>query len=129
MKIFDGLNKELLGKLKEKLEKSKKRIETELGKFAKKDKKLKGNWNTKYPDLNSGIGSQALEGAADQVEEYANLLPVEYNLELRLKDINSALEKIKKGRYGKCEKCGRKIKEEKLKIYPEAKFCRKCENK
>ena len=68
-----------------------------------------------------------MEDAADQVEEYVTLLPIEHNMELRLQSINSALEKMKKGKYGKCEKCGKKIIEERLKIYPEARFCVKCE--
>jgi len=39
------------------------------------------------------------------------------------------LEKIKKGKYGICEKCGKKIPEERLKAFPEARFCMKCEKK
>lgn len=121
------VNKKLLKELKEKLEKQKTSIETELEKFAKKDEKLKGDWDTKYPKFNGGVGSQALEDAADEVEEYATRLPIEHSLELRLEDINSALKKIKKSSYGKCEKCGKKISEERLKIYPEARNCSQCE--
>ena len=120
------MNKKLLKDLEKKLEEQEVSIETELKKFAKEDKKLKGDWDTKYPKFNSGVGSQALEDAADQVEEYVTLLPIEHNLELRLRDINLALEKIKKGKYGKCEKCGKNIKEERLKVYPEARVCSKC---
>lgn len=121
--------KKLLSELREKLEKQKVSIETELHKFAKKDENIKGDWDTKYPKTNGGVGSQALEEAADQVEEYITLLPLEHNLELRLQDINLALEKIKKGKYGKCEKCKKSISEEKLRFYPEVKFCRFCEVK
>lgn len=121
------MNKKLLSELKGKLEEQKVSIEAELGKFAKKDENLKGDWDTKFPKADGGIGSQILEDAADQVEEYVNLLPVEHNMELRLQSINSALEKVKKGIYGKCEKCGKKIAEERLKIYPEARECGKCE--
>lgn len=121
------MNKKLLKELKEKLEQQKNSIETELGKFATKDEKLKGDWDTRYPKFNGGAGSQAMEDAADQVEEYVTLLPIEHNMELRLQSINLALEKIKKGKYGKCEKCGKKIAEERLKVCPEAKFCIKCE--
>jgi len=45
---------------------------------------------------------------------------------LQLLDINLALEKIKKGTYGKCEKCGKQISIQRLKAYPEAKYCREC---
>ena len=119
--------KKLLKELKEKLEKQKVEIENHLQTFATEDKKLKGDWDTRYPKFNGGTGSQILEDAADQVEEYITLLPLEHNLELRLQSINLALEKIKKAKYGKCEKCGKKISEDRLKIYPEARRCFKCE--
>ena len=121
------MTKKLLSELKEKLEKQKILIEAELGKFARKDKKLKGDWDTRYPKLNGGgAGSQALEDAADQVEEYVTLLPIEHSMELRLQKINSALAKIKKGVYGICEKCNKKISEEKLRVCPESTECGKC---
>lgn len=123
------MNKKLLKELEEKLEKQKEILEGELSRFAKKDEKLKGDWDTKYPSSNGGTGSSALEDAADQVEAYANLLPVEHSMELRLQDINLALERIKKGKYGLCEKCGQKIAEARLKVYPEARFCVKCDKK
>lgn len=111
---------------KKELETKRRLIEQELQHFAKKDEKLKGDWDTKFPKLDGGSGSQTLEDAADEVEEYATKLPIEYNLEIRLRDINSALEKIEKGKYGKCEKCGKSIPKERLKVYPEARLCLKC---
>lgn len=56
-------------------------------------------------------------------------LSLEYSFELKLKDINMALEKIEKGTYGICEKCGKKIDEERLVACPEAKTCLKCNSK
>jgi len=120
------MNKKLEKELKEKLEQQKISLETELGKFAKKDKELKGDWDTRFPKANEASGSQAIEDAADQVEKYVNLLPVEHDMELRVQAIDKAIDKIKKGKYGKCEKCGKSIPEERLKIYPEAVFCAKC---
>lgn len=120
------MNKKLQEELKEKLEKQKTSLEAELGKFASKDKELKGDWDTKFPEASKSSGSSALEDAADQVTEYSNLLPVEHNMELRLQDIDKALDKIKKNKYGKCEKCDKNIPEERLEIYPEATTCGKC---
>jgi RNA polymerase-binding transcription factor DksA len=128
-------------KLKEKLIKEKTEIETSLKSFAKKDKKLPHDWDTCFPHFdNEEAGSSALEKAADEVEEYSNLLPVEYSLELKLKNINSALRKmksslkarsfntsrLKKNKYGLCEKCGKTISQKRLMVSPEAKFCIKC---
>jgi len=121
------MKEELLQQLKQKLEKEKEAVEKELERFAKKDEKLKGDWDTRFPKWNGGeAGSAALEKAADEVEEYSTLLPIEYSLELRLKNINLALEKIEKGKYGICEKCGKEIPEERLKVSPESRLCLKC---
>jgi len=120
------MDKKLLKELKEKLEKEKSQIEEELKKFAKKDEKLKGDWDTRYPKWDGEAGSSSLETMADELEEYESLLPVEHVLELKLRDIDSALEKIKKGKYGICEKCGKEIDIERLKTIPEARFCLKC---
>lgn len=120
------MKKELLKELEQKLEQDKLNLEKGLEKFAKKDGNLQGDWDTKFPNYGSDSGSSNLEKAADEVEEYATLLPIEYSLELKLKDINSALEKIKKGKYGICDKCGKEINEERLKVNPGAKFCISC---
>jgi DnaK suppressor protein len=121
------MDKKTLKELEEKLEKQKHDIKSQLQKFAEEDKKLKGDWDTRYPRTDNGTGGQQLEDAADEVEQYSTLLPIEHNLELRLQDIESALEKIKEDKYGKCEKCGREIDEERLKVYPEAKICSDCQ--
>ena len=131
------MDKDFLQDIKEKLEKKKEITEKELQSFANKDEKLKGDWDTRFPKFNGGN----LEEAANEVEEYESRLPIEHSSELRLRDVNSALEKIRtslsartlnashileKGNYGKCEKCGKDIPEERLKVYPEARFCLKC---
>ena len=116
------LNQKLIQGIKEKLEKEKATLEKTFKSFAKKDTKLSGDWDVRFPKFNGGN----LEEAADEVEEYETLLPIEFNFETRLRDINIALEKIKKEKYGKCEECANEIPPERLEIYPEARFCIKC---
>jgi len=134
------MDNKLIDELKKILEKQKIVTEQQLKSFAKKDDKVKGDWDTRFPKFDGGeSGSAALEKAADEVEAYSTLLPLEHNLETSLKDINLALEKIRntakgeprqgQGKYGICEKCGKEIPEERLKVHPEARFCIKCENK
>lgn len=113
------MDKKLTEELKGKLEKEKSRIEKELMGFATEDKNVKDNWDAKYPDNDRGNK----EEEADDAGEYENLLSLEQSLELKLKDVNAALEKIQKGNYGICEKCSNKIEEERLKAYPEARLC------
>lgn len=119
------MDKKLVEELKQKLEDEKELLEKELAKFAKKDTRPSGDWDTKYPHINGG----SMEEEADEVEEYETLLQIEHNLETRIKDIDLALEKIKTGEYGICENCGKEIDEERLKIMPEARFCLNCQNK
>jgi len=114
----------------ERLRAIKKQLEKQLSSFAKKDKKIKENWRSKFPEFDgSETGSSYLEVAQDEVEEYLNRLPLEYLLELKLKDVNLALKKIKEGNYGICEKCKKKIPKNRLKIQPEARFCLECSRK
>ena len=123
------ISQKLLQKLKLKLEEEKSSIEKELKRFAKKDRKLRGGRHPRFPLFNGEIGGAALEKAADEVEEYSTLLPIEYALEIKLQNIKLALKKMKKGKYGICEKCRKLINIRRLKVYPEAKTCLKCKKR
>jgi DnaK suppressor protein len=89
---------------------------------------MTGDWDTRFPKMDRNeSGSSSLETAADEVEEYSTLLPMEHSLELKLRDIDLALEKIKKGTYGICENCKKEIPIERLRVSPEARICLDCE--
>ncbi len=138
------MDKNLLEELKNILEKEKAAFEKQLEKFAKKDGKTAGDWDTVFPKYGGQeSGSAALEKAADEVEEYSTLLPIEHSLEIRLKNIEIALDKIRtslsartlnasrilqRGKYGICEKCGKEIPVERLRVSPESRFCLSCKN-
>jgi len=51
------------------------------------------------------------------------------DMDKRIKNINLALQKIAKNRYGRCEKCGGSIPVERLQFIPEALYCIDCEKK
>lgn len=108
--------------IKEKLEREKAAIEKQLGTFADKDPKLKGDWDSRFPKFDGN-----LEEAADEVEEYSSRLPVEFSLETRLRDVNLALEKLSLGKYGQCDKCGKEIEKERLEAHTSALFCITCQ--
>lgn len=116
------MDQKIIDELKKKLESEKESIQKELETFASKDPNSKDNWDTRYPNREDGDKDEE----ADEVQEYENMISVEHNLEIRLKDINSALEKMEKGEYGVCEKCGKKIDPERLQALPEARTCLKC---
>ncbi len=116
------MDKKQIEELKEKMKENKASLEETLQRFAKKDDKPEGDWDTIFPKTEGG----SIEERADEVEEYSSLLPVEHALEMKLKNINDALERIKKGTYGKCESCGENISYKKLSLIPETKTCQKC---
>ena len=124
------MDKKLLEELKQRLITQKASLEKELESFAKEDKNLANNWDARYPNHENG----SMEEEADEAQEYDNLLSLEHSLELKLKDVNSALKKIsgeqsrtiEKGNYGICEKCGKKMDIKRLNACPEAKICIKC---
>ncbi len=128
------MEKQLIEELKEKLESQKKSLQKELESFAKEDPNSKHNWDAKYPNREDGDK----EEAADDAQEYDNALSLEHSLELKLKNVSTALEKIALGRsqtgeaqgvYGICEVCGKEIGEDRLLVCPEAKTCLKCNEK
>ena len=118
------MEQKLQKQFQKQLEKGKKQLTNDLRNFAQKDPKLKGDWDTRFPRFD--IHRSDKNERADAVERYESLLPIEHALELRLKDIEKALEKIKKAAYGKCEKCKKEIELKRLEACPEAKWCIKC---
>lgn len=51
------------------------------------------------------------------------------DLQRRLQDIEIAVQKIQKRKYGMCERCGKEIPLPRLKILPEARYDIACEQK
>jgi len=81
----------------------------------------------KVPEFGSDIDSGDEE--ADETEEFGTQLSIAQLLKERLADIELALKKIKEGKYGICEKCGKKISLDVLKVVPESRLCKECKKK
>lgn len=110
------------------LQTEKTEIETLLSKIAKRDPKVKGDWDAIFPSMEHAPSgsSGALEESANEVEEYESRLASEHTLELRLRDVEAALERIKTGTYGICTNCKKDIPIERLEANPEAAVCLAC---
>lgn len=54
---------------------------------------------------------------------------LEKELKLHMEEIEKALDRIKKGTYGKCMSCGKMIDTDRLAIKPTALYCFDCEKK
>lgn len=103
-----------LQELKERLEKEAGEIEAQLS--AEK----------KTPEYGSDTEGMMFDEEADEAEELGKQLGVHQVYKDRLADIENALDRINKGTYGKCEKCGQDISLEVLRVSPESKFCKDC---
>lgn len=125
LKLKRNKQKHLSGKeikkLKKTLKQEAKRIEKELKALAVEDIRPKDDFDSRFPDWGSHADENALE-----VSMYEKTLPVEHALEIRLKEIREALDKIKKGQYGLCQACKRPISLARLAALPEAKMCLAC---
>ena len=115
-----ALNKEILAELKNQLLKEKARLEKELGVIGKPTGNV-GDYETKFDDIGRGK-----EDNASEVDEYADNVAVEDNLEKQFKEVRDAIARMENGTYGICENCGQVIDIERLRAYPAAKICIKC---
>src|SRR4030042_6296208 len=110
--------KSFLNRQKKKLLEKRRNLNKELSKIAKK----KGN---RFLAIFPNFGRSEDENA-EEVEQYTDTLSLQRELEQQLTDVNIAIEKIKKNRYGICENCKKDIDKKRLIVYPEAATCLKC---
>lgn len=65
---------------------------------------------------------------AAQLFSHERIMILEGQLKKDLKEIEKALDKIKKGTYGICERCKKRIDPARLEAKPQAVYCLKCES-
>lgn len=110
-----------LSVIKIKLESEKTRLQEELRQLADQDKHNKENFNAKFPSFGDDIDENAAEVAA-----YSDNLTLEGTLEKELRDVQNALDLIKKGGYGTCKYCKKDIPVERLLARPSSTSCVAC---
>lgn len=118
------IDEKTLAELKKALLEKREKINEQLSSFAKKSKNIKDNYETEFPH----IGDSEDENA-DEVAIFEDNLSVEHKLEEDLVSVNKALQKMEDGTYGICHNCGapKTIEIERLRAYPEAETCLKCD--
>ncbi len=96
-------------------------LESELSTLGRKNPDRKGDWEA----VEAEDGNDAEDGdTAEGLEQLQNNTGVLEQLEVRLKEVKSALDKIEKGNYGKCDACGGDIEEDRLGANPAAATCK-----
>lgn len=108
-RIYDKL---FLNKQNRRLSKELKRLEKELEKIKR------------FPDYGN-----AEDDGAREVQQFVGNLSLRKNFQQLSRDTKEAIEKIKKGTYGKCESCKEDVEAARLKAFPAATLCIKCASK
>ncbi len=99
------------------------KLESELTTVGRKNPDQTSDWEATEGNV---VTDTAEEGdVAEGIEEYEKNSAVLGQLEARLNEVKSALQKIEKGNYGVCEIGGEKIEEDRLEANPAAKTCKK----
>lgn len=102
------------------IEEYKKRLEKERLKLI--DELLKEESPT---DFGSDAGLHE-EEEVDEAESLGNQLALGRVTRERVNEIDAALNRIREGKYGVCEKCGQEIGDDVLNISPESRYCKNC---
>lgn len=97
-------------------------LEKELSGIGRVNPDNKNDWEAVEPDMNTDTADEG--DVAGTMQEYANNNAMLNNLEVRLNEVKSALEKIDEGTYGVCEECDAPIEEDRLEANPAAKTCK-----
>jgi RNA polymerase-binding transcription factor DksA len=111
------------------------RILSPIGKFLRREeKKLKERkkaLSTEDPFTDTDRVNDNAASDTDAREQFghARILAMREEIDRKLVQIRKALTRIKIGKYGICEQCGKMIDTDRLVIYPEATVCVDCERK
>jgi RNA polymerase-binding transcription factor DksA len=119
------INETKLSELKSALLKERDLLTGELETIATPDPNLKDDWNVKHQEwgedqITSQEELETGESANESDEDMKNKA-LSDDLELKLRDVNDALDRIEGGTYGICETCGKEIPLDRLEANPSAK--------
>ena len=114
------MNKKDIEGLKKRLIAEKTELETELSSVGQRSSSNPNIWeaNTGGMEIDSADENEV----ADKFEEYEGNSGILSQLESQFLEVRAALDRIEKGTYGMCEKCGKPIEKERLEASPTARF-------
>lgn len=105
---------------RKRLEAEKAKLETEMGSVGRRNPAVPNDWEP----IPSEVGMEAdLADQADVTMSREGNSAILADLEARYDTVISALARIEKGTFGKCEVCHKKIEEARLEADPSATTC------
>lgn len=81
----------------------------------------------KAPEFGNDVDSGDEE--TSESEEFGKQMAIAQKYKEQLADVDSALQKINKQKYGICERCGKPISEDVLEAVPHSRLCKECKKK
>jgi len=109
---------------KKEIERTRKRLEKDRKKLLDDIERIRSKEN-EY--LNNTVGDNIDQASSEYHRE--RLFYLSGRARNKLDAIEDSLMKIDEGRYGICEKCGKKITDNRLKAIPYARLCIKCKSR
>lgn len=108
----------IIASIRSYLVREKKRTEKRLNDVSREDP---------FKDVDRLIDNAASDTEAKEEEGHDRIEAIKQELMYHLRRIEQALSKIKKGKYGVCERCGKPIEAKRLEVMPTAVLCMSCE--
>lgn len=106
-------------------------VRTFLQEQLKKLERQKRDLKEEDPFSNEGRADDnaALDTEAEEQFGHARTSAIRSELDKKIIQVRKALTRLKIGKYGVCENCGKMIDTDRLMVYPEATRCVSCEKK
>ena len=82
-----------------------------------------------FNDKTRDLDNAATDTEAEEQFGHARVSAIKEELNRKSAQIKKALERVKIGKYGICEDCGKMIDTDRLAVFPEATMCVSCEKK
>ena len=82
-----------------------------------------------FADPDRLIDSAAVDADAAEQFGHERVEAMQAEVDKSLVQVDQALKRIDKGKYGVCESCGKMVDTDRLAIDPAAKYCMACESK
>ncbi len=102
-------------------------LESELAGIAKSDTHNRGGWEANAGNMEVDAADE--NEVADKFEEIEENTLIANQLENQLIEVKAALDRIKNGTYGVCEKCGKPMEKGRLEANPSARISIKHDHK
>lgn len=109
------------------LEDIRRALENEKGEVARRIEEISAQDPYRDPDRANDNAASDMEASEESSHDrYAAMVD---EMKLRLASLDGALDRIAKGSYGYCERCGAMIDTDRLSVVPTATLCLSCEKK